>query len=68
MALPCSENRGFSDSSTGSIHMQLGTVVGLIAMGFESAPEFGLLNRNSEPIWIVRTPSLQKQQKTSSGK
>lgn len=68
MALSCPENRGYSDSGTGSSHMQLGTVMRSAAVEFESAPVFGLLNRNSKPIRIVRTPSIQKQQKTSSGK
>lgn len=48
--------------------MQLDTMVRSIAVESQSAPVFGLLGRNSDPMRIVRTPSIQKQQKTSSGK
>lgn len=52
----------------GSNHTHFDTVVRSIKVELESAPIFEILDWNSEPMRIVRTPSMQKQQKTSSGK
>lgn len=48
--------------------MQLDTVVGSVTVEFESAPVFEYLELELGAMRIVPTPSMQKQQKTSSGK
>lgn len=48
--------------------MQFDTNVRSITVEFESAPIFEFLELELGAMRIVRTPSMQKQQKTSSGK
>lgn len=52
----------------GNSHMQFDTILRSVKAEFESAPVFEFLELELGVMRIVRTPSMQKQQKTSSGK